>query len=134
MYWLVIGMLMNVSCEIADIASTSNGNLHVTSMNLLQTSIISSIIERLLLIVCYTVIEMCKELSKLAITMIRIRAVRTKVILGRRVSPVGDNTLVVEDEDCNRDVHHSVVIESHFVLDKSLERSINKNNSWSSAQ
>jgi hypothetical protein len=115
MHWLVRGMLVDVGREIALIASVRELNLNVARVDLLQPTIIRGVINRLKLVICYTVINSGKELAELLRAMVRIGAILIEVVLARGVGTIGNLASIIKDEDGHRDVHKLVVV--HFDLE-----------------
>ena len=112
---------MDVCTEVANISTILNRNLNVTTMNLLQAPIVCIVVERIQLVICYTIIDSSKELTKLLRAVVRIRAILIKVVLLRRIGSVGNLTIVVENQNCYRDIHKRVRIGSVHLGIKVLE-------------
>jgi len=121
MYRLVITMLMDVCTEVAHISTILDRNLNVTTVYLLQAPIVCIVVERIHLVICYTIVDSSKELTKLLRAVVRIRAILIKVVLLRRIGSVGNLTIVVENQNCYRDIHKCGRIESVHLGIKVLE-------------
>jgi hypothetical protein len=115
MHWLVRGVLVDVGREIALVASVSELNLNVTTMNLLELPKVCGIIHRLKLVVCDGIVNACKELAELLRAMVRIGPILVEVVLARGVGSVTNLAIIVEDEDSDRDVHKLIGV--HFDLE-----------------
>jgi hypothetical protein len=53
--------------------------------------------------------------------MVRIRPIRPEIVFTRRIGPVAILTIIVEDENCYRDIHKTGTIESHLSWIKVLK-------------